>query len=1230
LISSDAALVSCLDSLTKAIQEIVYAPLSMFEKMVQSRSSDNDKQAGSPIRSRSNRQTKEQMGESSTGHQNKSNSRNDEISIKGFMIPVVASGEKLEERCRKRKRSEKLNHSQYKRPECILQRLEHHNDQNKARRYSQSPRESESKYKKAGKSNSALGSGLINDPDYSESNEHGSWMQAKNGSQRIIKSGKNKNSGNKGKRLIYNDDEEYSSPLKGNKEKFLENVDIVSQANSLKSSATLIHPISKIRPKIEKISKVISVENRKFTSDYSTNCDTKIFFLDNSDSEYGSKQVTCRLPIPAAISDIQFSRNQIAKSVDDGKSISSKVINDIDYQGPGKDQRFAKSVDNNPVALRISSGKNVSGRLGKNKSDKRQSHDSMTDGNNTATYPYRVQQKSSKKLHDVVSSISHTAQLATRKNSIKVHTPATETHMSSDSVHVTYDTPSNFATLSAVKRSAKKKGLKHVVKKEEIELVNIQDSIMVNVDRDGLTKNKDGRKQMRKTFCNPNSPLNQCQSTKPHSKNKARSQSVKNARQAIGKRKRKALDRNFFINADDLQVCGYDSFEDRIESEEDWTDEDDGFLRILAKSKKEPRSGNALVNTVLEDETGSSINKNFNDTETTLNERDYFPREQENCYLDEVSEMAHRISMAKLEKVSAKASILFLQSCIVEWYDKAEKSRRSIIKQKNDNAMEKISLLSARTSIAGIWCIFARLILLLAHAVLNKASVTNRWISRDFDHIEEQPCEEVSKFLIDFAFMVLDQATCCPLVGNHAWIALTYSKIAQIAHRCSIFHREDDSIIASHRSLNAAVNVCKQATGNGRDSKPYFDERTLIQLEKIGICDVTSTVSLWHRMGNVVAGDKYSIDDHASKLLLIQEIGILEFRQSLIDHFSPCAPDWLSLSQDLLRLTIPADVTCIFVHNLSQSDESLTSIESTIKNQADKKLEAISRINGVTFGHNLKLRQGPIDKAFKYFDVDSIDTTESQSCFEELSFESIHICNSASKIFQTPITDLPEKFTIRCDCQTCDSNFIPSSQVNSNLPQLKCAFTSVDISNTKRNISFGESSLVGDWSRHSLDPESGPFLSHEESSNVLAYSVELFEADCIDSLTSTGKFREYSLHTPFFVGQIGLRCQYCRSAIGGCFDIPGSFVFPESVEKLPMAMWYLSMTHLDDCANQPRNIRTWHHEYRKHVNMSSFLPSDYWSNVANDCDLFSVKRGGIVCRPNLRSMKLSCRSQGDE
>lgn len=169
-------------------------------------------------------------------------------------------------------------------------------------------------------------------------------------------------------------------------------------------------------------------------------------------------------------------------------------------------------------------------------------------------------------------------------------------------------------------------------------------------------------------------------------------------------------------------------------------------------------------------------------------------------------------------------------------------------------------------------------------------------------------------------------------------------------------------------------------------------------------------------------------------------------------------------------------------------------------------------------------------------------------------------------------------------------------------------------------VAFGGSRLVGDWTVSSLDPENGPLPSPDELLDVLDYSVEIFEVG--DSEVPLNHAASYSLKSPHVPGQLGLRCQYCDQADPLC-----PVVFPESVRKLPQAMWYLSLTHLDECPCQPRHVRHWHDNYRRNVRFDSFVDVEYWANVAAELKIASMEGGGLI-RAQLVQRPTKARSAG--
>jgi hypothetical protein len=687
------------------------------------------------------------------------------------------------------------------------------------------------------------------------------------------------------------------------------------------------------------------------------------------------------------------------------------------------------------------------------------------------------------------------------------------------------------------------------------------------------------------------------------SREKGRPQRNKTLRDKTAAKKKNAI----VHEEEDLEVEWMDNEED---SEVEWIDneEEDGLPRLLAKGPKEPQLGSSFLRRLAkgqkEPRFRSSLPKvdeasiqNFpsSNGETVLQERPP-PREKSQvCHPDsnglvDKSEVVYQAAMAKLRMIDSKSAVQFCQLCLIDCYRKAEQARQDLITDQSDERKQEVADL--RRSIVGIWCAFARVLLNLADVVGKKPRVDNQ----AFDHLRKGQLHRLHKALLDFSLMLLSQAASCPLAGNHAWISLSYSRIAQVAFRHPTLYTNDDEE-NTHRSLEAASTLCRQALGNSTDAEPYFDQKVIELLAQVGIVDKSTTVSLWHRMGNVLSGDIPMFVDEGSMSLLRKEVDLLDSLQKAGD--ACVVPKYITggLSvRALSQLPVPADDASIYVRLLQLGSMEATNGGLDASANSSRCVD-VELINGVVC-NAAQERLWQVDPLEIKHVVDGLS--------QLLPYRNATSRNAAHD----------ECHDVAYYCPACgpQSPYISAESLEEHLD--KCDSTAqlenmISFPAEGPSIKFGASELIGDWTKNSFDPENGPFLSNDELLDVLSYSVEMFETDDNDLFNFSNDKKLYSLTSPCLVGQVGLRCRYCHAA-DGYFSAPGSFAFPESVDTLSQAMWYLSLTHLDGCSNQPRRVRAWHKEYRKRVSLTSFLPADYWANVATEVDLVSTQAGGLV------------------
>lgn len=573
-----------------------------------------------------------------------------------------------------------------------------------------------------------------------------------------------------------------------------------------------------------------------------------------------------------------------------------------------------------------------------------------------------------------------------------------------------------------------------------------------------------------------------------------------------------------------------------------------------------------------------------------------FVGESEASSLRDASEIAYQIALAKLRKIDLRSAVNYCQLYLIECYAKADELSCEIVSLEVDKGKEQ-ELVSVRETTAGVWCAFARLLLTLANEIF-AGNEGESFCRESFGRLEECSLERLHASLLDFSLMLLSKAACCSLVGNHAWIALSYSRIAQFASEQSP-HGCVNQIQRKHKLLEAASRFCHQVLGTVAGVEPYFDQTVIDLLHRLEIFDISPTILLWQRIGNPLGGGIVFRDDEGSASLVSREIDQLVFRQSRCDdHVLHEPPQWIRADRALSRLLVSVGGTCI-----PRSRIPIAPPGTCLEARGD-----VCRHDDIV---------PTVSNTANYFDVECLTVDSHGQRSQVIQIDR----RRTIKKMSGPVTDSTKRRygcrDIVFYCSTCSHSEPFVSEESLRVHFQKCKRRPLQTGEVHRRMKitampFGAAELVGDWSKRSFDPQNGPSLSHDDLLDVLGYSIEIFVTSEEDILHSSPDDNFYTLFAPYHVGQVGLRCQHCHNALGGSCSAPGSFAFPKTVEELPQIAWFLSLAHLDNCVNQPRCVHAWHQEYRRKVCFSSFLHAEYWSNVAKDFNLASETGGGVV------------------
>ena len=166
----------------------------------------------------------------------------------------------------------------------------------------------------------------------------------------------------------------------------------------------------------------------------------------------------------------------------------------------------------------------------------------------------------------------------------------------------------------------------------------------------------------------------------------------------------------------------------------------------------------------------------------------------------------YRLFRVRMAAGMMKSSISDLHQMISNSYEQAEKLLRGACDNENEGRLQKV--LKIRNHIAGLWCIYAQLIVELGQEALNANNNTEKETSiqpkpdktnikassiksanneckrgygrqrRKCTTFQQIEAEQVtSKDVQDHAISVLIAARSCPLVKNHSWIVLAMARL---------------------------------------------------------------------------------------------------------------------------------------------------------------------------------------------------------------------------------------------------------------------------------------------------------------------------------------------------------------------------------------------------------------------------------------------------------------------
>jgi len=183
----------------------------------------------------------------------------------------------------------------------------------------------------------------------------------------------------------------------------------------------------------------------------------------------------------------------------------------------------------------------------------------------------------------------------------------------------------------------------------------------------------------------------------------------------------------------------------------------------------------------------------------------------------------------------------------------------------------------------------------------------------------------------------------------------------------------------------------------------------------------------------------------------------------------------------------------------------------------------------------------------------------------------------------------------------------------------------------------------------SFNPERKVAWETSDLFNLLDYAIEFFvvsktelqqvkllrtnKASAVEAGDNETNYLQTSQDIPYFAGQVGLRCLFCRAG-EACLELEhhydytcteivpaatatavskplfgerGSFRFPKTRRFLHKDVWVLCLTHMDTCANMPLAVKRRYMDFRDTVRMDSSVFEEYWHDAGS---FLSSKRDG--------------------
>jgi hypothetical protein len=621
-------------------------------------------------------------------------------------------------------------------------------------------------------------------------------------------------------------------------------------------------------------------------------------------------------------------------------------------------------------------------------------------------------------------------------------------------------------------------------------------------------------------------------------------------------------------------------------------------------------------------------------------------------------EIVHRACQARIKEGLIRGAIEFCQQVLIQWHMESMDILENLQECAGTDQSLTHRLIGLRNDIAGIWCTYTRVLLDVAYFLRDTRKSRSQHTIDDEKLLlfldDKDQRENIILALMDEAIAVLGNVQKCPLVGNHYLISIGLSCLVDLeVSSTPSGHDLDQSCVGTTLATGVAISsILSLDFESMRELSSAFEKMVT---HKFLFKDPGSLLLVEGELERIKARRVSESGKIRSRITPIQSAKMASTRLSLLP---PLPADFaLELQLSALRINhtrdgsnyrdetptlVPSDSeerdmrpSGLNVNLTPIHEDSATEGCSESDQNTRTEMDTVNSTEGENIQFQLSAESSTLSTGTYtcYTDDVEVDREEGpgSNVYDVECFDEITKCwKKTENSYPCPPSLYVTSLKVNNDSEAADRPAVLVTDVEQICTGCRiCTFTShrdlhahtrdclKPLLAKRRNIAFGKTLLPRNWNLNSFDSEDGRGRALSVLIDVLDYSVELFEVkqndpSCrdIDEVQSETKF---TMHRPSFIGQVGLRCQYCLDKQG--LATKGSFLFPDSMCNLSQAMWLLCMQHIDSCPNQPITIRSHHQEYRERLALDSGIVSDYWNEAADDVGLVAKKgRPGVVWR----------------